>query len=82
MSATFPSPQSSTPASDEWLAAEIIDTRSAAALLRVHVATLQELARRGEVPCRKVGKDYRFLRQALLIWLQGRSPQRTSGRLA
>ena len=54
---------------------EVIDSKAAAILLQVHVTTVQELARRGEIPCRKVGKDYRFLRPAILAWLQGTTAQ-------
>lgn len=50
---------------------EVIDSRNAAALLQVHLTTIQELAKRGEIPCCKVGKDYRFLRAALLDWVRG-----------
>lgn len=56
-------------------ALEVIDSRAASTFLQVHLTTIQELARRGEIPCRKVGKDYRFLRTALCQWLQGRTPQ-------
>lgn len=54
---------------------EVIDSKATAILLQVHVTTVQELARRGEIPCRKVGKDYRFLRPAILAWLQETTAQ-------
>lgn len=50
---------------------EVMDSQAAALLLRVHLTTVQDLARRGDLPGRKVGKDYRFLRSALLTWLRG-----------
>lgn len=48
---------------------EILNSQAAADLLRVHLTTIQELARRGKIPCRKVGKDYRFYKDALIDWL-------------
>lgn len=48
---------------------EVMDSHAAARLLRVHLTTIQELVRRGSLPGRKVGKDYRFLKSALLAWL-------------
>ena len=48
---------------------EVMDSQAAARLLRVHLTTIQELVRRGTLPGRKVGKDYRFLKSALLAWL-------------
>lgn len=48
---------------------EILDSRAAAKLLHVHLTTIQDLARRGQIPGRKVGKDYRFLKSALIQWL-------------
>ena len=60
--------------------ADVIDSRAAAALLCVHLTTVQELAKRGEIPCCKVGKDYRFLRAALLEWLRGETVLRRTRR--
>ena len=48
---------------------EVLDTFGVARLLRVHLTTVQDLAKRGQLPGRKVGKDYRFLRKAVLDWL-------------
>ena len=46
-----------------------------AQFLVVDIKTVQGLAQRGEIPCRKVGKAYRFYRPAVLAWLLG--PQRS-----
>lgn len=48
---------------------EVLDSLAVAQLLRVHLTTVQDLARRGQLPGRKVGKDYRFLREAVVAWL-------------
>lgn len=50
-------------------APEVLDSLAVARLLRVHLTTVQELARRGHLPGRKVGKDYRFLKAAIVAWL-------------
>ena len=60
--------------------AEVLDSHGAAELLHVHLSTVQELAREGKLPGRKVGKDYRFLRSALLAWLAQVMPGSTAAR--
>ena len=50
---------------------EILNAERAAELLRVSTHTVCALARRGEVPARKVGREWRFSRRALLDWLAG-----------
>lgn len=42
-----------------------------ARFLSVDIKTVQGLAQRKEIPCRKVGKAYRFYRPAVLSWLLG-----------
>lgn len=39
-------------------------------LLRLRRNTVADLARRGELPGRKVGAEWRFSRQALLRWVE------------
>src|SRR5512133_3899518 len=46
----------------------VMDAIEAAALLSAHVETVRRLARRGDIPSFKVGKDWRFKREALLRW--------------
>jgi excisionase family DNA binding protein len=48
---------------------EVLDPEAAAQLLDVDVATLLELAERGDIPGRKLGEHWRFARQGLLDWL-------------
>jgi excisionase family DNA binding protein len=55
---------------------DVLDVRSAAALLGVGRNTLYEAAARGQVPHRRVGRLLRFSRQALLSWLAGADPER------
>ena len=47
---------------------EVLDAHEAATLLSAHVETVRRLARRGDLPSFKVGKDWRFTREALVRW--------------
>lgn len=49
----------------------------AAAYLKVHVETVRRLARRGQIPAFKVGRDWRFEAAALRRWCAGQ--QRREG---
>lgn len=49
----------------------IMSAKEAAKLLGVHYSTLYESAKRGEIPCRRVGRRFLFERQTLIRWLQG-----------
>lgn len=49
--------------------ADILNLRDAAALVRVSERTLREKARAGMVPCRRVGRQWRFSESALRAWL-------------
>ncbi|MBI5529248.1 MAG: helix-turn-helix domain-containing protein [Deltaproteobacteria bacterium] len=39
---------------------EYVDTDALADILKIHPQTARNLARRGRIPCLKVGKTYRF----------------------
>lgn len=59
---------------------QVLNTQEAATLLGVHKETVRRLARKGALPCFKIGKDWRFRRDALLQWMElppkeGRFPQ-------
>jgi excisionase family DNA binding protein len=47
----------------------LLDAEQAAALLRVHVKTLQSMARAGAVPCVRMGKYWRFRASSLDMWV-------------
>jgi len=47
---------------------EFLNIFDAAALLGVHVQTLRKLARQKKVPSMKIGKDWKFRKEALLRW--------------
>ena len=40
---------------------------------------MRELAEAGELPGRRIGGEWRFLRQALLAWLGGAQPPQDEG---
>jgi excisionase family DNA binding protein len=44
---------------------EIMTAREVADLLKMPVSTIYELARRGELPARRLGRTWRFLRPRL-----------------
>jgi excisionase family DNA binding protein len=52
---------------------EVLNAEEAAEFLGVNPYTVRQKARSGEMPGRKVGKEWRFSRQALLEWLKGDS---------
>ena len=47
---------------------EVLDAIGAAKFIGAHVETVRRLARKGELPAFKVGKDWRFKRSALDRW--------------
>lgn len=49
---------------------ELLDSREAAGLLRIHPKTLQRMARQGQIPAIHIGKLWRFSPSALLLWQQ------------
>lgn len=49
---------------------QVFGIREAAAFLGAHVQTVRRLARRGVIPAFKVGKDWRFRKEALLLWAE------------
>ena len=54
---------------------EILNIDGAAAFLGVSVKTFSKVLREGDVPGRKVGREWKFSRQALIDWI-GQSKSR------
>jgi len=52
---------------------DVMNAVEAAHFLGAHVETVRRLARKGEIPAYKVGKDWRFRREALRHWIESRS---------
>ena len=56
---------------------EVLSAEEAAEFLGFRVYTIREKARAGEIPGRKVGKEWRFSRRRLLEWLEEGNRPRT-----
>ena len=52
---------------------EILNIDGAAAFLGVSVKTFSKVLREGDVPGRKVGREWKFSRQALIDWVGSRT---------
>jgi excisionase family DNA binding protein len=55
----------------------ILTLEEAADYLRFHPSTVYRLARNGQLPARKIGKQWRFHREALDRWLRLEVPAET-----
>jgi excisionase family DNA binding protein len=47
----------------------ILDVNGAARLLGVSTTTIYALARKGQIPATRVGREWRFARQKLVAWV-------------
>lgn len=56
------------------LDSDIFGIREAAAFLGAHEQTIRRLARRNAIPCFKVGRDWRFRKEALVRWSEEQKP--------
>jgi excisionase family DNA binding protein len=54
--------------------ADVLTVEQAAELLQADPDAVRALAEAGELPARKVGDEWRFLRRAVLDWLGGGAP--------
>jgi excisionase family DNA binding protein len=59
-------------------AQEVLTVEQAAELLQVEPDDVSALADAGELPGRKIGDEWRFLRGAVLAWLGGAAPKPAS----
>jgi excisionase family DNA binding protein len=57
------------PANDEQPTDAVLDVEDVARLLRVGRNTIYELVGRNEIPSRRLGKQIRFSRAAIMRWL-------------
>lgn len=58
---------------------EVLTLKEAAVFLKLSADTVQSLAEAGDLAGRRVGKEWRFARIAILAWLaDGESPRRKS----
>lgn len=47
----------------------VLDTKEAAAFLKIHPKTLQRMARQGRIPAYRIGDLWRFRLSVLNVWL-------------
>ena len=59
---------------------EILTIGETAHYLRVSLSSLYKLAQEGRIPCQKVGRHWRFRREALDRWLEQSKPQLQSAK--
>lgn len=57
---------------------EVLTRDEIAQLLKVSTKTVSSLVKRQGLPCKKVGKEYRFLKSDVLDWVRNRNPGATS----
>ena len=48
---------------------DILDVAGAAAVLGVSARTIYNLARKGDIPATRVGREWRFARRNLIAWV-------------
>lgn len=63
------------PANDEQPIDAVLDVEQVACLFRIGRNTVYELVGRNEIPHRRLGKQIRFSRRALMRWLDSWSSQ-------
>lgn len=63
------------PANDELPLRDVLDVAEVAQLLRIGRNTIYELVGRNEIPHRRLGKQIRFSRTAVMRWLDSWSWQ-------
>gem|GEM_PF-205155 len=56
---------------------EILNSEQVAKFMKIHPVTVRRLAKQEVIPARKVGKEWRFNKQAILQWIVGDT--KTSG---
>jgi len=49
---------------------EVMNIEETSRYLRVPVSSLYKLAQSGKIPCQKVGRHWRFRREAIERWLE------------
>jgi excisionase family DNA binding protein len=57
----------------------ILNVEEVSNWLRIPISTLYVMCRRGEIPCIKIGKHWRFEQKHIEIWLEDKIGQNNSG---
>ena len=59
---------------------DTVDSEGAAEILKIHVETVEERARKGEIPGAIIGRKWVFIRIQLLEWLSEQIKNQTEAR--
>jgi excisionase family DNA binding protein len=59
------------PESEQVFDNQVLTVREAAKFLKCSTKSLYRLLKFGEIPYRKVGSEYRFLKSSLIDWMKG-----------
>jgi excisionase family DNA binding protein len=57
----------------------IMNVEEVSSWLRIPLSTLYSMCRRGEIPCIKIGKHWRFDQQRIEAWMGNKIKQNDSG---
>ena len=55
---------------------EVLTVREIASYLRIPVSTIYMLAQQGKIPCQKIGRHWRFRKEAVDRWLEEGGPKK------
>lgn len=50
---------------------EIMNLKETSKFLKIHEGTVRELAKEGKIPAKKIGREWRFSKTALIEWMKG-----------
>lgn len=56
---------------------EVLNSEEAAEFLGFSAFTIREYAKKGIIPAKKIGKEWRFYKPELVAWLTGKDPTAT-----
>ncbi len=54
----------------EMIEEEVLTFEEVRQLLKISKSTLYSLARKGEIPAKKIGRQWRFFREDLIEWVE------------
>jgi excisionase family DNA binding protein len=58
----------------------LLTAKEVAAMLRVSSQTLYKMLEQGEIPAVKIGSQWRFDREKIRVWLEGRADEPTDSK--
>ncbi len=61
------------------LSNQVLTLQECSVYLKIAESTIYVLARKGKIPCQKVGRNWRFRKEALDRWLEGKEVSSING---